>query len=195
MTAYSLNEMEINNAVYAGELKRFAEELASQSFFERHRIFTSYDLRRMGDIRYTLTIVITMMAGYFNRDELLQPYLDENNDEFPLREEMRERCMSMLAFIDDCRFPEESRVWKKIDFFTVMIELDRLAARARLPSALKPDLARKRLEVFYAKVNEVRSGDAAEADEGQYYYAVVQASNDRLNRVRRGKIIEAILAG
>src|SRR6185437_5888240 len=104
-----------------------------------------------------------------------------------------ERIRNTLTFIGDCRFPDESRVWKKVDFFTVFIELDRLLVRTKLP-ALRPEVVRDRLEAFFTRVSQTRVEESdPDSAEAQYYHAVLQASNDRGNRVRRGKIIEALL--
>ena len=68
-TKYSLLDIEVNNAVYAGELKKFAENLANDPFFIENDVFNVRDFKRMGDLRSALTIVITLLRGYFNRDD------------------------------------------------------------------------------------------------------------------------------
>ena len=52
----------------------------------------------------------------------------------------------------------------------------------------------KRLEGFYSRVDN-EGIEAADPSVGIYAKAAIQASNDRLNRVRRGVVIEAILNG
>ncbi len=190
MTSYALNAMEINNAVYEGELKKFADHVCDKDFFERHKIFTPTDLKRMGDVRYVLTIVVTMMVGYFNRDELLQESLEQNNEQFDRKDEIDERLSAVLSFIEDARFSEKSRLWKKVDFFSALIEIDRLLSRKKLQ--ISPDAARDRLEAFYLQVDSASAVDN-EAEEARYYRAVLQASNDRVSRLRRGEILERIL--
>jgi Protein of unknown function DUF262 len=56
-TKYSLLDIEINNAIYAGALKLFAEHIADDAFFERHSVFNALDLKRMGDLR-------SLLSGY-----------------------------------------------------------------------------------------------------------------------------------
>ncbi len=192
MTSYSLNDMEINNAIYEGELKKYAEFISDDNFFEQHKIFNSTDRRRMGDIRYVLTIIITMITGYFNRDEFLETYLSENNDAFEMRDEIQDRWSKCLSFIRDCQFSETSRVWKKVDFFTFVVELDRILVKQA--PILKPKEVSERLEAFFGRVSNL-TGTETDTDEAEYYKAVIQASNDRVSRVRRGKIIERILRG
>ena len=62
-TNYPLNEIEINNAIYAGELMRLASALSTHEFFEKHRIFRPSDIKRMGDVRFVLLVIITMIGG------------------------------------------------------------------------------------------------------------------------------------
>ncbi len=70
-TNYSLNAMEVNNSRFDGALKRCAEDIVAGGFFQTpgHPIFSSLDGRRMNDTRFGLTLIITMMSGYFNRDD------------------------------------------------------------------------------------------------------------------------------
>lgn len=74
-TNYSLNAMEVNNARFARALKVYAEEVSTWQFFEEHRVFTTVDVRRMNDVRWSLTLVISVIAGYFNRDSEHEAYL------------------------------------------------------------------------------------------------------------------------
>lgn len=188
-TKYSLLDIEINNAVYAGALKRFAEAIAADGFFERHRVFNALDLKRMGDLRFTLTIVITMMAGYFNRDDEFQPFLERYNDDFPLEADLGNRIQAVIAFIEECGFSPQSRVWRKADLLTIIVELDQSFTRERL--ALQPSKVLGRLDEFYAVVET--AGLEGNAIAAVYYKAALQASNDRINRVRRGLIVEGLL--
>jgi hypothetical protein len=87
-TKYSLLDIEANNAVYAGALKKYAERIAADSFFENHEVFNAQDLKRMGDLRYALTIIITLMSGYFNRDDGFGDLLERYNDDFRLEAEV-----------------------------------------------------------------------------------------------------------
>ena len=60
--------MEVNNARYYGDLKRFCDRLSENSFFETHSVFNATDAKRMNDVRWCLTLVITILSTYFNRD-------------------------------------------------------------------------------------------------------------------------------
>ena len=190
-TAYGLTDIEVNNALYNGALKTFADRYASNEFFENHRIFRAEDLKRMGDLKYVLQLIASMLGGYFNRDDALEELLSAYNDEFPMDQEIAKRLDQAFAFIDECGFDSKSRVWKRNDLFTLIVELDRVF---REGFALQPGAVVESLNSFFKKVDQggLESEDVVAAT---YYKAAVQASNDRINRERRGKIIRDILRG
>jgi hypothetical protein len=187
-TKYSLLDIEVNNAVYAGALKKYAERLASDPFFERHSVFNSLDLKRMGDLRYALTIVITLLSGYFNRDDAFEDLLNRYNDDFPVEGEVDERVQKVLSFIEECGFTPKSRVWRKADLFTLIIELDHVLAANPV---LQPGNVVENVDRFYTKIET--GGIETTGVAAIYYKAALQASNDRLNRARRGIVMEGIL--
>ncbi|WP_375282612.1 DUF262 domain-containing protein [Marinicauda pacifica] len=192
-TNYALNDMEVNNALYEGEYKTFCENFALLDFFERHRFFRPMQLRRMGDVKYTASIVTTMLHGYYNRDDALGEYLDRYNEEFPFGEEMRSRIQQVIDFIENMSLDLKSRAWKQADFFTLFVELDRLLNQEDRP--LAPRMAAETLERFYFEVDRNNEQEEVERDMDveRYARAVLQAANDRINRVRRGEVIRKLL--
>ena len=124
--------MEINNAIYDGAIKKFCERVSENEFFDRHRIFLTGDRKRMGDVSFCLSMVATMMLGYFNRDNEHETILKRFNETFPDEHEYDARIQGIFDFIDECGFDERSRIWKKADFFTAFIELEPFAWPFRL---------------------------------------------------------------
>lgn len=189
LTSYSLTEMEINNAVYSGEFKQFAQTVADYEFFERKGFFRPQQIRRMGDVSYVATLTATMMSDYFNRDDDLEEYLRMFNDDFPRAAEMRDRIDAVLAFIETLEMPKASRMWKQSDFFTLLIELDRSLVAGEPP--LNPASVAEQLGQFYGAVdlpdNEKPEWAAA------YHKAAIQAANDRSNRSTRGAFIAEVI--
>lgn len=100
----------------------------------------------------------------------------------------------MIAFIRECTFPGSSRFWKKADFFTAFVEMDYLMNVKKL--CLEPRLTREALENLYERVD--RLGDATsldgQSDIAHYARAALQATNDRSNRVTRGRIVRELLS-
>ena len=190
-THYSLNDIEVNNAVYAGALKTLAETLSFEPIFTEHRVFNVQDYKRMGDLRFVLSIVITMLGGYFNRDDQFEEYLSRYNDDFPLEKELVERFRKAVDFLDECGFEAKSRVWRKADLFTIFIELDRALNEEKL--ALDPGRVVEQVQSFFESIESAQIHDSSLA--GVYYKAALQASNDRLNRIRRGIIMSGVIQG
>ena len=198
-TNYALNAMEIHNARFDGAIKRFAEKLAEDSFFEKHRVFYSNEIRRMGDVRFALSIVVTVMSTYFNRDNELENYLQEYNDAFEEKCCLEIGFQRVFKFIEACRFPQNSRVWRKTDLFTLLVETYRVLIKENKP--LEPAKVGGHLRKFYKLVEE--SGQREEDSEiekedkriAAYLTTTRQATNDRMTRINRGKILQDVISG
>lgn len=190
-TRYALNAMEIHNARYEGELKSCVEELAQRPFFESHRIFSATEVRRMQDTKFILSVVITLLSAYFNRDDAIEEWLQQYNDEFPLASDVQKDMDYILNFIASMHLPEKSRAWKKADFFTLLVELHRVLIRDK--AAIEPSSASNALGAFYSKVDSFDEQNQNEESVASYYKAALQASNDRGNRIKRGEILYQVL--
>ncbi|MDE9430429.1 DUF262 domain-containing protein [Xenorhabdus bovienii] len=193
-TSYGLNAMEIDNARYGGEFKNFGEEISENNFFERYKIFTSSDIKRMNDVRYCLGLAVTIMTTYFNRDKEIESYLEKYNEAFPAKNEIAKNINDILKFIDALNFPPNSRAMKKADFYTLFVEIYRLIITNKIQ--LNKSKCRDALDNFYSKVDQVSSDTYNEKDNEPriYYKAALQASNDRSSRISRGKIISTVLS-
>lgn len=190
-TKYSLLDIEVSNAIYNGALKQSAEAISLHGFFEKHGVFSATDIKRMGDLRYALTIVITMISGYFHRDDEFGVMLEKFNDEFPKASEVQRRLCRVFDFIDECGFESNSRIWKKADLFTAIIEVDRAFFGG---IDLQPGQVLISLQNFYQQLERQEIGRFDNAS-SIYYRAALQASNDKANRIRRGAIISRVLLG
>lgn len=184
-TKYSLNAMEVNNSRFDGALKRYAEQVAGREFFQVHPVFTSLDGRRMNDTRLLLTITISMLSGYFNRDDEHELYLEKYNDEFPDEPDIDRRITKVCDLIEKANFGPKSRIWQKADLLTAMVELDRyvnLEGHEIQPKTLAVDA-----ELFYAAVEEVTRVAAPDPLAAQYYRRVRSGINDRASRFERAE--------
>jgi Protein of unknown function DUF262 len=185
-TKYSLNAMEIHNARFDGEFKKFGENLATHSFFENNHVFHTTEVRRMGDISFCLIFVITIMSSYFNRDSELETYLEKYNDEFEIADEISRQIERVFWFLEQCGLPPNSRAWKKADLLTLLVETHR--ALVKESKVLDPKGIRVKLEDFYTKVDQAVDGDEETRGFAEYHRAAIQATNDRSSRITRGRI-------
>jgi hypothetical protein len=190
-TRYALNAMEIHNSRYEGEFKAFGEDLAQRPFFENHRVFSASEIRRMQDVRFALAVGVTVLSTYFNRDDELEEYLARYNDEFLMRDDLLRELDSVFELIEQLRFAAASRLWKKADLFTAIVELYR--AICKRGQELTPGPFARTLESFYARVDDPEARADPESDASQYYKAALQATNDRSSRVKRGEVFERLI--
>jgi hypothetical protein len=206
-TSYALNAMEIHNARYEGEYKTFAEDIAQRPFFDEHRIFSPQEIRRMQDTRFILTFITTVISTYFNRDEMLEEYLSQYNDEFPLKSDVEREIDNLLSFIEAMNLPPKARAWKKADLFTLLVELHRARERDKLK--IDAHIFAEKLLQFYEQVDKHTEGlslpvpSIVEEDEDEegisnydvntYYRSSLQATNDRGSRIARGKVVQKLI--
>ncbi|TAY90230.1 DUF262 domain-containing protein [Rhizobium leguminosarum] len=186
-TSYSLNAMEIANARYNGPLKKCADFIAQSTFFEKHRTFSAREIRRMRDTVYSLTLIISMISTYFHRDDEIETFLEQYNDEFPLDEDVRARFIEVTDLIERTNIDTKSRGWKKTDLLVLIVELDRALRQDKL--TLDPKKLGPALEEFYNRVDKEMTNPSGDEDLQAYFKTTVQATNDRGSRVNRGRVI------
>lgn len=195
-TRYALNAMEIHNARYEGEYKKFAECVAQKDFFDRHRVFRPNEIRRMQDTRFAIVFITTILSTYFHRDDTIEDFLIQYNDDFPLAQDTEKEVNTIFSFIEKMNLPDDSRAWKRADLFTLLVEIHNAIIRNK--RRLDPRKSAQLLLEFYRAVDERSSQpDATEGRDqvSRYYKSALQATNDRSSRINRGKIIRDILIG
>ncbi len=205
-TQFSLNATEKLNAVYNGRLKTFCLTLAEDQFFDEHKLFSTGDRRRMQDLSFTLTLVISSLAGYVNRDDEHENYLETYNSKFPKEKELTKQFTSVIEFIEACDFERSARVFNRVDLLNLFVELH--AAMFKDNVTLDKAKVAGRLHRFYAAVDELDKAPVRDAvieqdtqtggfdpDVAKYLRAASKAQTDKYTRVIRGEIIRAVIFG
>lgn len=191
-TSYGLNAMELHNSRFGGEFKQFAEEISKAEVFERNRVFTSTDIKRMNDVKFCLGLIITIMTTYFNRDKELELYLEKFNEEFPEKDRIYTEISAVFEFIDRLNFDSNSRAFKKADFYTLFVEIHRAIVKSGL--SINVSVLRERLDDFYGRVDRAAAGELGDDKQAhEYYNSALQASNDRSSRITRSKAIYELI--
>lgn len=199
-TDYSLNKIEILNALYSGEYKRYCIELSENDFFIRHKVFRKGGDKRMGEITFCVILVTTLQAGYYKRDEKNEEYLRRYNDEFPDKVQTQAELERVFEFIDQCGLPVKSRAWKQTDMFTLLVELHSALMMRKLP--LDPAVLGKILAALYDQVDILfenpdtkydSSSPVTKENLGKYLKAATKASNDKYARVNRAEVVAALI--
>ena len=153
----------------------------------------------MLDTLFVLQVVTTVLSTYFNRDSEIENYLQNYNDEFPAATTIRSEMKTVLALIDEMDLSSDSRAWKKADLFTLLIELHR--ARFKTKLSLQPGALALQIQEFYKLVEgigleelpEDADPELAEQAKTYYYFAALQATNDRSSRTTRGEAIRRVI--
>ena len=195
-TQYSLNRMEIDNARYQGEFKQLGIQIADNRLFAENRVFSANEIRRMSDVTFALTLIVTIMSTYFNRDDEITAYLEHYNESFEGKDDIAREIEQVIQFVATCSFPRQSRAWKRSDLFTLLVELHRVIMREQME--IVPQTVAANLNDFYHEVNNRETLAETRFDRDvleTYYQASVQGTNDRSNRIRRGMIIAQVILG
>ena len=190
-TKYALNAMEVHNARYEGQFKEFAEQFAQRPFFEVHHLFSATEIRRMHDVRFAVTIAASVLSTYFHRDDAIEDFLSRYNDEFPMRFDLEKELDLTLEFIEGMGSPETSRIWKKADLLTAIVELH--AALFKRQWKLDAVKVSKAFEEFFMQVDDPDARGPSDSPAAMYHKAAFQGTNDRGNRITRGEILRGVI--
>lgn len=141
-------------------------------------IFTSFEFDRKVPLMFTLNIMSTYMAGYYQRNDLIRKYLEERTSSFPEKDEVIKAINAAGTYIDSLSLPDDSMWWNKANFFTLVSEF------SRLPDLMKqsPEAARREPLSFAEKVPQ------------DYALAAREAVGRKAQRELRGKAVRALLS-
>lgn len=196
-TNYSLNSMEINHAVYNGAFKTLCERLAENDFFEKNRIFTSLDIRRMNDSYYIASILATILQGYFNNDSKIDECFSLFNEVFEQEAEIESNFCYTLELLTRMDI-KSKRILQKGDFFTLFVEM--YHSKFVDKNEFDEEGLSAALKQFYDEVDGIATRDLDMipndplTDAKEYKKNVIQGTNHRSARIARGEIIQKIIS-
>ena len=192
-TNYSLNSMEVNNALYDGEFKDACLSVADNRFFEENKVFTSSEIRRMKDVLFVANIFSTILCGYYTSDKKVEECLSQYNEIFKEKEKVVYDINSIITIIEGLNI-ESERFLHKADLFTLIVELYKNIVIKKIEINLI--LLGEKLNRFYGIVDQINIESPEENVDVialQYKYAAQQGTNSRGNRIKRGEIISKII--
>jgi hypothetical protein len=91
-------------------------------------VFSGFEFDRKVPLMFTLTLMCTYLAGYFNRNDLVRKFLEDRNNSFPEKQELIDALNKAAEFIEEMELPQPSMWWNKANFFTLVCELTRNGA-------------------------------------------------------------------
>ncbi|MCF8363424.1 MAG: DUF262 domain-containing protein [Prolixibacteraceae bacterium] len=212
-TNYSLNTNEILNAEYGGgEFAIFCKMLADKSynpstnetsitidtrdrlfindFFEKFKVFSDNDIKRMYDSQYIMLICATILEGaYFGRSTKINFYLEKYNEEFTIYYEVLLKIKEALEIIDKLKLSVDSYWFNKANLFTLIVELTKHYSNNVQISKLEEGLLdlENKVDIYY-------NGDEHDLtllsqDEKKYFEYARQGSHELNAREHRGTVI------
>lgn len=184
-TQYSLDQIEIQNAVYDGKFISTAKSILEQIDNESIPIFSETELTRMADLHFILLVMATIEEeGYFSLDNEIEKYIITYNDKYDFAEAMISKLVNTFDFITNLELDADSIWFRKANFFTLTVELFYLIDK----DILDRDVIKSNLESFEENVFDNRYEATEANDYSRYYAAIYSGSNSRKSRVRRSHI-------
>lgn len=140
-------------------------------------IFTNFEFDRKVPLMFTLNLMCTYMAGYYQRNDRVRKFLEERVSSFPERDEVMAAINNAASYIGSMDLPLGSIWWNKANFFTLVTEL------SRLPSLMEqsPQDAKAKLLEFAASLPS------------DYSLAAREAVGRKAQRELRGAAVRSLL--
>lgn len=185
-TKFSLEQIEIQNAVYDGQFISLAKDILQSIDKEHLPIFSDSELTRMADLHFILLTMSTLQnKGYFPFDKEIENYVQEFNNEYPDYEKMRDAMLNSFNTVLGLKLEEDSMWYRKSNFFTLIVELS-------THDYSKIDL-RKKLTEFETEVMNNKYKPKDHNEFSAYYSYMFTGTNSRQARVTRSEILNKYL--
>lgn len=189
LTNFSLDDIEIHNAIYDGEFITTAKELLDLTeIFKDNEIFSEAQFSRMADLQYLLVIMATFEHGnYFANNSKVEEYVIKFNENYINKTSIKSKISSVFFYIQSLNLSKDSIFFRKSNFFTLIVELMKnIDEHHPKPETLAANLNRFEENLLIGR---------AENDENylKFYNAMFQGTNHRSSRIIRGKFVESII--
>lgn len=189
-TQYSLNAVELHNAVYDGAFitsaKNILEELKNKSI--RLPFLSETQISRMDDLYYILLILSTIEeGGYFASESAIEKTIKEYNQEYPDSEKTEKQVIDTFILINSLNLNIDSLWMKKSSFFTMFIELYNVYSKI---SKSKTTLKKLLLD-FEEKISKHKNEDKSKNRYAEFYSYIYTGTNSRKARIARSELFKA----
>jgi hypothetical protein len=141
-------------------------------------IFTTFEFDRKVPLMFTLNIMCTSIAGYFQRNDRVRKFLDDKSADFDDRDDVIAAINRAASYISQMQIRRESIWWNKANFFSLVCELTR-----------EPQLLKQEAGVAAAKLDQF----AADLPQ-DFALAAREAVGGKAQRELRGCYVRKALA-
>lgn len=137
-----------------------------------------------------MTVTATLLSSYFNRDDELEEFLKNYNDEFPEESDIKDRLEAVFPEIERVFENRKSRAWSEVNLLPLIVEIDRaLRSQKFTPEAID------RLNRFFERIGSDGADAPSDTVLGKYYRAQRYATADRSSRRTRGRLLQKVING
>ncbi|QFZ55342.1 DUF262 domain-containing protein [Oceanihabitans sp. IOP_32] len=183
LTKFSLEQIEIQQALYDGEFISTGKEILNRIEEDEFPIFSESELSRMADLHYILLLMSTYInEGYFALDGEVENSIIKYNDHFERSEEVLNLFVENFIFINKMRLPADSIWFRKSNFFTLFIESLNILDETNM------DTIKRKLIEFESNIIANKSGSREDNDFSLYYSCMYSGTNNRTSRVTRAEL-------
>lgn len=181
-TKFSLEQVEIQNAVYDGEFITTAKNILKSVENQHIPIFSESEMSRMSDLHFILSIMSTLeLGGYFTRDSEIEKMIASYNDSYPNKDLISDKIISTLFNIKSMNLESDSIWYRKSNFFTLVIELCKL-------DNYDINVIKENLLIFENNILENKNNPRDFNEYSTYYSYMYSGTNSRQARVIRSEI-------
>lgn len=183
LTKFSLEQIEIHQALYDGEFINTGKDILKAIEDEDFPLFSESELSRMADLHYMLLLMATYInEGYFARDGEVESSIIKYNDEFDRKQEVFTIFTKNFNLIKKMELPLDSIWFRKSNFFTLFIE-----CLNKLDESNLVTIKQKLLE-FELNIIDNKSGSRDTNNFSLYYSCMYSGTNNRTSRIIRGDL-------
>lgn len=187
-TQYSLNQVELHNAVYDGKFISTAKEILQNINTKNLPFLTESKITRMEDLYFVLSLMSTIENdGYFSLDTEIERYIVKYNDNYEQGKEITDIFISNFKLIEELELSIDSIWFRASNFFTLFVELFNHIYRKG--NAVNPAELKSRLSQLEENVLKYKGFGKEENDFSKYYAYMYTGTNNRNARVIRADIL------
>lgn len=185
LTQYSLEQVEIRNAIYDGEYITTAKEISEKINLSDFPAFTESRILRMADLDFVLLLMSTIEnGGYFNRDSKVEEFITAYNDSYEKSETIKGRLISIVNDFKKLELDVDSIWYRKSNLFTLIVEL------YTHNDSIEPSKIKEKLIYFEKQILENKNAKTDENDFSTYYSYMYTGTTNRQARVIRGTLFK-----
>lgn len=182
-TNFTLTAIEINKAIYNGEFITCAKDILDIIKKKEIKvdIFSESELTRMADLHFILLVLSTIEeGGYFARDNSVEKYIAQFNNEYPNFETNKEQLSNVIIDVLTSDLSDDSIWFRKSNFLTIIVEL--------FFYKLKVSDTLEKLNFFETNILQSKNEDKQANDFALYYSNMYSGTNSRQARVIRSEL-------